>query len=280
MDKNVPEITLNDGLIMPNIGFGTYTIKGARGVNAIENAIAAGYRLIDTAYNYENEATVGQAIKRSSVPREKLVVTSKLPGRYHLYDDAVTAIRESLYRAGLDYYDLYLIHWPNPKQDQYIEAWQALIDAQKFGLIRSIGVSNFLPEHLKRLEKETDVLPSINQIELHPYFTQEKQLAWNKEQGIQTQSWSPLGRANDILQNKAIKEIADTHKKSISQTILRWHIQLGSIPIPKSSSFKHQLDNLSIFDFVLTDEEMTLISALNKPDGRNKNQDPAEYEEF
>ncbi|ALV22071.1 aldo/keto reductase [Carnobacterium antarcticum] len=280
MDKNVPEITLNDGLIMPNIGFGTYTIKGARGVNAIENAIAAGYRLIDTAYNYENEATVGQAIKRSSVPREKLVVTSKLPGRYHLYDDAVTAIQESLYRAGLDYYDLYLIHWPNPKQDQYIEAWQALIDAQKFGLIRSIGVSNFLPEHLKRLEKETDVLPSINQIELHPYFTQEKQLAWNKEQGIQTQSWSPLGRANDILQNKAIKEIADTHKKSISQTILRWHIQLGSIPIPKSSSFKHQLDNLSIFDFVLTDEEMTLISALNKPDGRNKNQDPAEYEEF
>lgn len=280
MDKNVPEITLNDGLIVPNIGFGTYTIKGARGVNAIENAIAAGYRLIDTAYNYENEATVGQAIKRSSVPREKLVVTSKLPGRYHLYDDAVTAIQESLYRAGLDYYDLYLIHWPNPKQDQYIEAWQALIDAQKFGLIRSIGVSNFLPEHLKRLEKETGVLPSINQIELHPYFTQEKQLAWNKEQGIQTQSWSPLGRANDILQNKAIKEIADTHQKSISQTILRWHIQLGSIPIPKSSSFKHQLDNLSIFDFVLTDEEMTLISALNKPDGRNKNQDPAEYEEF
>ncbi|MEG0443620.1 MAG: aldo/keto reductase [Carnobacterium sp.] len=280
MDKNVPEITLNDGLIVPNIGFGTYTIKGARGVNAIENAIAAGYRLIDTAYNYENEATVGQAIKRSSVPREKLVVTSKLPGRYHLYDDAVTAIQESLYRAGLDYYDLYLIHWPNPKQDQYIEAWQALIDAQKFGLIRSIGVSNFLPEHLKRLEKETGVLPSINQIELHPYFTQEKQLAWNKEQGIQTQSWSPLGRANDILQNKTIKEIADTHQKSISQTILRWHIQLGSIPIPKSSSFKHQLDNLSIFDFVLTDEEMTLISALNKPDGRNKNQDPAEYEEF
>ena len=280
MDKNVPEITLNDGLIVPNIGFGTYTIKGARGVNAIENAIAAGYRLIDTAYNYENEATVGQAIKRSSVPREKLVVTSKLPGRYHLYDDAVTAIQESLYRAELDYYDLYLIHWPNPKQDQYIEAWQALIDAQKFGLIRSIGVSNFLPEHLKRLEKETGVLPSINQIELHPYFTQEKQLAWNKEQGIQTQSWSPLGRANDILQNKAINEIADTHKKSISQTILRWHIQLGSIPIPKSSSFKHQLDNLSIFDFVLTDEEMTLISALNKPDGRNKNQDPAEYEEF
>lgn len=182
--------------------------------------------------------------------------------------------------TGFDYHDLYLIHWPIPKQDQYIEAWQALIDAQKFGLIRSIGVSNFLPEHLKRLEKETDVLPSINQIELHPYFTQEKQLAWNKEQGIQTQSWSPLGRANDILQNKAIKEIADTHKKSISQTILRWHIQLGSIPIPKSSSFKHQLDNLSIFDFVLTDEEMTLISALNKPDGRNKNQDPAEYEEF
>lgn len=280
MEKIVPEIILNDGLIVPNIGFGTYNIKGARGVNTLENAISAGYRLFDTAYNYENEATVGQAIKRNSIPREKLVVTSKLPGRYHLYEDAISAIQESLYRADLDYYDLYLIHWPNPKQDHYTEAWQTLIDAQKFGLIRSIGVSNFLPEQLERLEKETGVLPSVNQIELHPYFTQEKQLAWNKEQGIQTQSWSPLGRANDILKNKTIKEIADTHQKSISQIILRWHVQLGSIPIPKSSSFKHQVDNLSIFDFVLSNEEMGLISALNKPDGRNKNQDPAVYEEF
>jgi diketogulonate reductase-like aldo/keto reductase len=192
----------------------------------------------------------------------------------------VTTIQESLYRAGLDYYDLYLIHWPNPEQDHYVEAWQALIDAKKWGLIRSIGVCNFLPEHIKHLKKETGVLPSINQIELHPYFNQAEQLAWHQENNIATESWSPIGRANDMLQHPAIKKIADHHQKSIAQIILRWHIQLGAIPIPKSASPERQLENISIFDFSLNEEEMNAINALNRGNGRLKDQDPAVYEEF
>jgi diketogulonate reductase-like aldo/keto reductase len=280
MVKTVPEIILNDGLTLPVIGLGTYKLKGNEGVNSIVNAIDIGYRLIDSAYNYENEGTVGEAVRRSSVPREELKITSKLPGRYQNYDKAVTTIQESLYRANLDYYDLYLIHWPNPKQDTYLEAWQALIDAKKWGLIRSIGVCNFLPEHIERLEKETGVKPSMNQIELHPYFNQAPQRKWHEENNIVTESWSPLARANQVLQNDTIQQIADHHNKSISQIILRWHYQLGAISIPKSSSPARQLENLSIFDFSLNETEMSLISGLTRPDGRINHQDPAIYEEF
>ncbi len=277
---HIPEITLNDGLTVPEIGFGTYKLNGNEGVNAITSAISTGYRLIDTAYNYENEGTVGEAIRRSSVPREELLVTSKLPGRYQTYDKAVTTIQESLYRAKLDYYDLYLIHWPNPQQGHYVEAWQALIDAKKWGLIRSIGVCNFLPEHLERLNKETGVLPSMNQIELHPFFNQEEQRKWHEENNVKTESWSPLGRASAVLENETIGKIADKHQKTISQVILRWHHQLGSIPIPKSASPSRQLENISIFDFTLSESEMITISQLTRPDGRLKDQDPAVYEEF
>ncbi|MBU5267319.1 aldo/keto reductase [Virgibacillus proomii] len=280
MVETIPEFTLYDGLTVPTIGFGTYKLNGNEGANAIVNAINIGYRLIDTAYNYENEGAVGQAIKRSSVRREDLLVTSKLPGRYQAYDKAITAIQESLYRASLNYFDLYLIHWPNPKQDMYVEAWQALIDAKKWGIIRSIGVCNFLPEHLERLEKETGVKPSINQIELHPFFNQAEQRKWHAANHIQTQSWSPLARANEILNNETIVNIARQHNKTVSQIILRWHYQLGSIAIPKSSSYERQLENISIFDFSLTEAEMNAISKLTKPDGRRKNQDPAVYEEF
>ncbi|MCI1589015.1 aldo/keto reductase [Heyndrickxia oleronia] len=280
MSKSIPEITLNDGLVLPTIGFGTYKLNGNEGANAIKSAIDVGYRLIDSAYNYENEGTVGEAVRRSSVPRQELIITSKLPGRYHTYDKAVTTIQESLYRANLDYYDLYLIHWPNPKQDHYVEAWQALIDAQKWGFIRSIGVCNFLPEHIERLEKETGVLPSINQIELHPFFNQESQRTFHQEKNIITESWSPIARANLLLENETIKQIAKEHNKTVSQVILRWHVQLGAIPIPKSASPIRQLENISIFDFSLDDAEMKLINELTQPDGRMKNQDPATYEEF
>lgn len=280
MVEAIPEFTLYDGLTVPAIGFGTYKLNGNEGANAIANAINIGYRLIDTAYNYENEGAVGQAIKRSSVRREDLLVTSKLPGRYQAYDKAITAIQESLYRASLNYFDLYFIHWPNPKQDMYVEAWQALIDAKKWGIIRSIGVCNFLPEHLERLETETGVKPSINQIELHPLFNQTEQRKWHAVHHIQTQSWSPLARANEILNNETIVNIARQHNKTVSQIILRWHYQLGSIAIPKSSSYERQLENISIFDFSLTEAEMNAISNLTKPDGRRKNQDPAIYEEF
>jgi diketogulonate reductase-like aldo/keto reductase len=279
MDK-IPEITLNDGVTLPVIGLGTYTLKGNTGANAIQNAIDAGYRLIDSAYNYENEGTVGEAVRRTSVPREELRITSKLPGRYQSYDKAVYTIQESLYRANLDYYDLYLIHWPNPSQDTYVEAWQALIDAQKWGLIRSIGVCNFLPEHIERLEKETGVKPSVNQIELHPFFNQADQRKWHEEHNITTESWSPLARANALLQNDTLEEIAKQHNKSISQVILRWHYQIGAISIPKSSSSARQLENISIFDFSLNEREMNSISGLTLPDGRMNNQDPAIYEEF
>ncbi|WP_144549554.1 aldo/keto reductase [Bacillus sp. X1(2014)] len=277
---SIPEITLNDGLSLPVIGLGTYKLKGADGVNSIVSAIDIGYRLIDSAYNYENEGTVGEAVRCSSVPREKLKITSKLPGRYQTYDKAITTIQESLYRAKVDYYDLYLIHWPNPKQDLYVESWQALIDAKKWGLIRSIGVCNFLPEHIERLEKETGVKPSVNQIELHPFFNQGPQRKWHEENNITTESWSPLARANQVLQNDTIKQIAEQHNMSISQIILRWHYQLGAISIPKSASPDRQLENVSIFDFSLDETEMSIISGLTRPDGRLNNQDPAVYEEF
>lgn len=280
MSKAIPEITLNDGMTVPVIGLGTYNLNGNEGANAISSAIDMGYRLIDTAYNYENEGTVGEAVRRSPIPREELKITSKLPGRYQEYDKAVPTIQESLYRAGLDYYDLYLIHWPNPKQDNYVEAWQALIEAKKWGLIRSIGVCNFLPDHIERLEKETGVKPSINQIELHPFFNQEQQRKWHEANNVRTESWSPLARANAVLQHEAIQKIADHHSKTVSQVILRWHYQLGSIPIPKSASPKRQLENISIFDFFLDGTEMSTIAALTRPDGRNKDQDPAVYEEF
>ncbi|WP_201318725.1 aldo/keto reductase [Paenibacillus sp. EPM92] len=280
MGNSIPQVTLNDEVTLPVIGLGTYTLKGNEGVNAIVGAIDIGYRLIDTAYNYENEGTVGEAVKRTGVPREELRITSKLPGRYQAYDKAVTTIQESLYRANLDYFDLYLIHWPNPKQDKYLEAWQALIDAKKWGLIRSIGVSNFLPEHIERLEKETGVKPSVNQIELHPFFNQAQQRKWHEENNIKTESWSPLARASVLLQNDTIQKIAERHNKSISQVILRWHYQLGAIGIPKSSSPERQLENISIFDFSLDETEMSIISGLTRSDGRINNQDPATYEEF
>ncbi|MDQ0173507.1 aldo/keto reductase [Paenibacillus tundrae] len=284
MKHSIPQYTLNDGLQVPAIGFGTYSLKGEEGVKSIVSAMDVGYRLIDTAYNYENEATVGKAIKQSSIPREELLISSKLPGRYHAYDKALVAIQESLYRADLDYYDLYLIHWPNPKKDVYVEAWQALIEAKKRGYIRSIGVSNFLPEHNERLIKETGVAPSLNQIELHPFFDQVGQREQDAKHGIVNESWSPIGRGNDavqdIVKDDKILRIAEAYGKTPTQIILRWHIQLGSIPIPKASSLQHQQENIDIFDFELNAEEMKVISSFSRPDGRLWDQDPSEYEEF
>ncbi|MFB5660462.1 aldo/keto reductase [Alteribacillus sp. HJP-4] len=280
MSTSIPEVTLHDGITMPVIGLGTAKLKGNAGVNAVTSAISTGYRLIDSAYNYENEGMIGEAVRRSSVPRKDLIITSKLPGRYQTYDKAVATIQESLYRAQLDYYDLYLIHWPNPKQDTYVKAWQALLDAKQWGLIRSIGVSNFLPEHLERLERKTGTKPSINQIELHPYFNQDEQRSFHEKNGIKTESWSPLARASDVLQEETFGRIAEDHQKTISQVILRWHYQLGAISIPRSSSPEHQLENISIFDFALNEAEMSSISVLTQPNGRLNDQDPAEYEEF
>ncbi|MFT8836703.1 aldo/keto reductase [Liquorilactobacillus satsumensis] len=278
--KQTPFLELRDGNRLPQVGFGTYKLRGAAGVNTIQQALNNGYRALDTAVNYENEGSVGAAIRRSSLAREELFISSKLPGRHHQYQEALTEIQESLYRMQLDYFELYLIHWPNPLKDQYVEAWQALIDAQRFGLVRSIGVSNFLPEHLQRLEKETGVLPVVDQIELHPYWSQPKQLSFDREHGIVTQAWSPLGRANAVLKDPLIKKIAVAHNKTIPQIILRWETQLGAAVIPKSSSTSRQIQNLTLFDFELSAAEVTAISSLDKDNGRTNNQNPAVYQEF
>lgn len=280
MEKAIPEVTLNDGTTLPVIGLGTYGLWGNAGANAVSSGINAGYRLIDTAYNYENEGAVGEGIRRSGISREELWVTSKLPGRYHTYEKALVAIQESLYRSQLDYFDLYLIHWPMPNQDTYVEAWQALIDAQKWGLVRSIGVSNFLPEHLERIINETGVTPCLNQVELHPFFNQAHQRKVHAAHGIQTQSWSPIAKAKDILTNDAINTIAKAHHKTIAQVVLRWQYQIGSVSIPRSTSPERQRENLAIFDFELSEADMIAISELSRPDGRLFDMNPATHEEF
>lgn len=276
----IPTVTLNDGATMPAIGFGTYLLNGSAGAGDIAQAIKTGYRLLDSAFNYENEGAVGEAIRRAGIAREELRVTSKLPGRHHHYKEALATIEESLYRAQLDSYDQYLIHWPNPSKDLYVEAWTALIEARKRGLVRSIGVCNFLPAHLERIIAETGVTPAVNQIELHPYFPQAEQRAFNAAHGIATQSWSPLGRASHMLQDPVLQALAARIGKSIVQVILRWHIQLDAVPLPKATSPARQLENLSLFDFELSADDMAQIATLARPDGRTFGQDPATYEEF
>lgn len=275
----IPHWHLTDGTDLPAIGFGAYSLNGSSGVAAITSALQAGYRLIDTAFNYENEGAVGEAIRRAAVPRDSLRITSKLPGRHHRHDAALATIEESLWRAGLEYYDLYLIHWPNPQQGLYVEAWQALIEAQKRGLVRSIGVSNFLPEHLERIMHETGVPPVVNQIEMHPRFPQVEQRAFDKAHGIVTEAWSPLGRGT-VLQEPVLTAIADRLHRSVGQVILRWHHQLGSLPLPRSASPERQAENLAIFDFELSPDDIARIATLARPDGRMRDQDPARYEEF
>ncbi|WP_436952149.1 aldo/keto reductase [Staphylococcus shinii] len=269
-----------DGKIIPQIGFGTYKLNGVSGMHAIVSALNQGYRLLDTAYNYENEGTVGKAIEQSHVSRDQIIVTSKLPGRYQDYNAAMVAIQESIYRLNVEYIDLYLIHWPNPRHGKFVEAWQAMIDARNAGLIKSIGVCNFLPEHIETLEQETGVLPSVNQIELHPYFNQQAMISYHNEKGIITQAWSPLGRASEVINDKDIEVIAEKYDKTIPQIILRWHIQNGVVPIPKATSIARQIQNKEVFDFTLEHDDIEKINELTQKDGRLKGQDPAVYEEF
>lgn len=280
MTQSIPEYELHNGYKIPAIGFGTVYMNGRKGASDISDAIKNGYRLIDTAIRYDNEGAVGEGIRQSGVDREELFVTSKLRGGLYDYDKALASIEESLYRTGLDYIDLFLLHWPNPKQDKYVEAWKALIQAQKDGLVRSIGVSNFEPEHINRLIDETGVKPVVNQIEMHPYFNQAKVRAFNEDNNIITEAWSPLSRARTVIHDETLKNMSEKKNKDIAQIILRWHYQHGVVPIPKASSSEHQLANINIFDFELTDEEMENIDALTKEEGRIDNQNPNEYEEF
>lgn len=274
------QYTLNDGTTIPSIGFGTYLLNGQFGKNAIIDALHRGYRLLDSAFNYENEGAIGAAVRASGIPREEIIVTSKLPGRRHAYNQALVTIEESLFRTGLDYIDIYLIHWPNPKQGLYIEAWQALVEAQKRGYVKTIGVCNFILEYLDNIIEATGVTPAINQIELHPYFNQAEQRAYDAAHGIIDEAWSPMARGNHVFTDPILTDIAAAHGKTITQIILRWHLQLGTLPLPKAKSEAHQKENLDVFNFSLSDDEMNRINALSRPDGRNKDQDPRYYEEF
>jgi diketogulonate reductase-like aldo/keto reductase len=267
----VPTYTLNDGRSIPATGFGTYPLRGEDGIAAVTSAIEVGYRLLDTAVNYENEREVGEAIKRSGVPRDDLFVTSKLPGRHHGYDDAIRSTKDSLGRLGLDHLDLHLIHWPNPAHGLFAEAWRALVDLQRDGLVRSIGVSNFTAGHLHRIIDETGVTPAVNQIELHPYFQQRAVQALGAERGILTQAWSPIGgitfyregEHTSTLEDPTIAGIAETHSKSPAQVMLRWHLQQGRSVIPKSTKAHRIAENFDVFDFELTADELAAIDALD-----------------
>jgi diketogulonate reductase-like aldo/keto reductase len=272
--------TAADGTTLPAIGFGTYTLRGEQGAETVASALRVGYRLIDSAFSYRNEGSVAEGVRRSGVPREEVIVTSKLPGRDQAYDDALETIRESVFRSGLDYVDLYLIHWPNPGRDQFVEAWRALVEARERGWVRAIGVSNFLPPHLDRLVAETGVAPAVNQIELHPYFPQAEQRAYDADHGIITEAWSPLGRASDMLQDPVLAGIAQAHGVGVGEVILAWHAHLGVVPLPKASSPERQQANLAAVDLALSDADVAAIADLARPDGRIADQDPAVYEEL
>lgn len=275
---DIPTINLNDGTAIPAIGFGTYRLDGDEGADAVLTAIEAGYRLLDTALNYENETEVGEAIRRSGVPREEFTITTKLPGRFHGFDETLAGFEESRANLGLDRVDIFLIHWPLPRVGKYVESWKAMIRLREEGLVRSIGVSNFTQEHLGRLIGETGVVPAVNQIELHPHFPQGPIRAFHAEHGIRTESWTPLARQRSLLDNPVVTAVAGAHGVTPAQAVLRWHVQLGSIPLPKSAHADRQRENLDIFGFELDDAEVASIAALES--GRLWGGDPDTNEEF
>ncbi|ALJ21545.1 aldo/keto reductase [Microbacterium sp. No. 7] len=273
----IPTVTLNDGVSFPELGLGTYNLRGPEGTDAIVSAVEVGYRLLDSAVSYENEAEVGEAVRRSGI-RDELIVTTKVPGRDHGYDETIASAEGSLERLGLDRIDLYLIHWPNPSVGKWLDTWRAMIALRERGAVRSIGVSNFTPAMLTRLIDETGVAPAVNQVELHPYFPQAELRAFHAEHGIRTESWSPLARRSELLSEPVVGEIAAAHGVSPTQAVLRWHVQLGSTPIPKSASAERQAENADVFGFSLTDAEVAALAALER--GRLWNGDPDTHEEM
>ncbi|ANJ25927.1 aldo/keto reductase [Agromyces aureus] len=275
---SLPTYALRDGNTIPAIGLGTYGLNEQSGIEAISGAITDGYRLLDTAYNYGNEDVVGEAIRRSGVDRSDLVVATKLPGRHHGFDETLASFEESRARLDLDWVDLYLIHWPNPSVDKFVDSWKAMIRLREKGLVRSIGVSNFTAPMLERLAYDTGVVPVVNQVELHPYFSQTELRAYHAEHGIRTESWSPLGRKSDLLNEPVLTEIASRLGRSVPQVVLRWHVQLGSVPIPKSSQADRRRANLDVFSFELSEADVAAIDGLER--GRIWGADPDTHEEL
>jgi 2,5-diketo-D-gluconate reductase A len=259
-----PTVTLNDGNRMPQLGFGVFQVPNEETAAAVSAAFEAGYRAIDTAAMYRNEEGVAKAIADSGIPRDELFITTKLNNDGHGYDDALRAFEASRTRLRLDYVDLYLIHWPLPAQDRYVDTWRAFEKLRSDGLARSIGVSNFQPAHLQRLLDETDVVPALNQIELHPYLTQEALRAFDAEHGIATEAWSPIAKGGELLSDPAITSMAEKYGKTPAQIVIRWHLQLGNVVIPKSVTPARIKENIDVFDFELADDDVTSISELNR----------------
>ncbi|GAT64522.1 oxidoreductase [Planomonospora sphaerica] len=268
-------VTLNNGVRMPRLGFGVWQVPDDEAATAVATALEAGYRSIDTAALYRNEEGVGRALRASGVPREEVFVTSKLWNDAHGYDAALRAFDASLERLGLDYLDLYLIHWPVPAQDLYPEAWRALEKLYADGRVRAVGVSNFTVEHLERVLQEGSVVPAVNQIELHPQLPQAELRGHHAGHGIVTEAWSPLGQGRGLLEEPVLAEVAARHGVTPAQVVLRWHLRLGNVVIPKSVTPSRIAENLDVFGFELDDEDMAAIASLDA--GRRLGPDPATF---
>lgn len=270
----MPEpIVLNDGAIIPQLGLGVWQVDPDVTARVVREAIDAGYRSIDTAEGYNNEEGVGEAVRNASVPRQELFITSKLRNRAHRRDLALRAFDETMQKLGLEQLDLFLIHWPVPSQNNYVEAWKTLVELQKAGRVRSIGVSNFNRDHLERIIGETGVVPVVNQIELHPRFQQRDKRAFHAEHNIRIESWSPLGSGR-LIDDPTLAAIGKKHGKSAAQVMIRWHLQEGLIAIPKTVHKERIVANFDVFDFVLDNADMSTIHGMDSTKGRN-GPDPA-----
>lgn len=259
---SIPAVTLHDGVEIPQLGFGVFQVPPEKTQGAVEEALEAGYRHIDTAAAYRNERGVGAAIAASDIPRDEIFVTTKLWNSAQGYESTLGAFQKSVDRLGIDYVDLYLIHWPVPSEGRALDTWRAFERIYEEGGSRTIGVSNFRIEDLEELEREAEMLPTVNQIELHPHFPQAELRAWHRDHGIATESWSPLAQG-DLLVNETIAAVATRHDRTPAQAILRWHLQLGNVVIPKSVTPKRIRENFELFDFELTEDDMTEIAALD-----------------
>lgn len=269
--SGIPAIVLNDGQVMPKLGFGVYNLVGDEAVGTITTALELGYRSLDTAAFYGNEEEVGRAVRESGLPRDEVFVTTKLWNADHGYDAAMRAFDASVKRLGLDTIDLFLIHWPLPAADLYLDTFRALQTLKRQGRVVSIGVSNFTRAHLERVMGETGEVPAINQVELHPYYAQSELRAFHAAHGIVTEAWSPLGRGAEF-NDSVIIALADKLGRTPAQIILRWHMQLGNVAIPKSTVPSRMAENLTVFDFELSGREMTQIAGIDK--GARQGGDP------
>jgi len=270
----VPNLKLNDGHSIPQLGLGVWQVEPGITARVVRDGIAAGYRLIDTAEGYNNEAGVGEAIRTAGVPRNELFITSKLRNGGHARDAALKSFDATMKALGIDQLDLFLIHWPVPSQGKYVEAWKTLVELQQQGRIRSIGVSNFNQDHLERIIKETGVTPVVNQVELHPAFQQRDKRDFHREHDIKIESYSPLGSGRS-LDDKTIAAIGEKHGKSIAQVILRWHLQEGLIVIPKSTHKERIVENFDVFGFELDADDLDKIRSLDKGEKGRIGSNPA-----